>query len=198
MRRAFQLIYLLPLVLLLTSCAGKDFVRPSPEAFKLGQTTYAQVVNQLGEPSKTGDVLKNEKRLKSIVYVYATTGGEPLENGVIPVRALGYYFFNETLVGEEFISSFKSDHSNFDDQKVTRIQKGQTTRADVIQMLGKPTASYIPPMVKQSSGEAIGYAYTATRGGVFSGLKTFTKVLQISFDENGVVLDVEYTESGTN
>lgn len=180
----------------LGGCAGKDFVRPGEGAFKLGKTSYAQVVQQLGEPSKVGEVLRNERQVKSISYSYASTGGEPLEGGVIPARALAYFFYNDTLVGQEFISSFKSDNSNFDETKIAAVRKGQTTRAETIQLMGKPSAAYVPPMVKETAGEAIGYAYVATRGGVFSGFRIFAKVLKISFDDRDLVSDVEYASSG--
>ena len=181
---------------LLAGCAGKDFVRPSSDTFKLGQTTYLQVVQQMGEPRRTGEVLKNEKNVKAATYVYAATGGEPLEQDVIPARALSYYFYNDVLVGQEFLSSFKSDNSNFDDSKISSISKGKTTREEVVQLLGKPTATFIYPMIKETSGEAIGYAYNTTRGGVFSGFKFFAKALIISFDDKDIVLEIDYTSSG--
>jgi hypothetical protein len=187
---------LVVLLFVLAGCAGKDFVRPNSDTFQLGRTSYSQVLQQMGEPRKVGDVLKNEKPVKSITYVYASTGGEPLEEGVIPARGLTYYFYNDTLVGQEFLSSFKSDNSNFDNTKVANLKKGQTTRAEVIQMLGKSTASLIPPMVKATSGEAIGYTYQTTQGGAFSGFKFFNKILRISFDNKDLVSDVEYTSSG--
>jgi hypothetical protein len=151
----------------------------------------------MGKPRKVADILKNEKPVKSITYVYASQMGEPLEKGVIPVRALVYFFHNDTLVGQDFVSSFKSDNSNFDNTKVENIKRGQTTRAEVIQMLGNPTASFIPPMVKATSDEAIGYSYTTTRKGVFGGIKNFSKNLRISFDEKDLVSDVEYTSKKT-
>ncbi|MBT9523120.1 MAG: hypothetical protein IV101_19765 [Dechloromonas sp.] len=184
------------IVSLLAGCAGKDFVRPSSETFKLGQTSYTQVVQQMGEPRKIGDVLKNERNVKTATYVYAATGGEPLEEGVIPARALSYYFNNDLLVGQEFLSSFKSDNSNFDESKISAISKGKTTREEVIQLLGKPTATFVYPMIKQTSGEALGYTYNTTRGGAFSGFKFFTKALRIAFDEKGVVADIDYSSSG--
>jgi hypothetical protein len=112
------------LLFVLVGCAGRDFVRPSSDAFQLGQTSYAQVLEQMGEPRSVGDVLKNEKTVRSITYVYASTRGEPLEDGVIPARALTYYFYNDKLVGQVFISSFKSDHSDFDSTKVESIKNG--------------------------------------------------------------------------
>ena len=71
----FRTLLFVSVFSLLSGCAGKDFVRPTSEAFRLGQTTQAQVIQQMGEPRKTGEVLKNEKNVKSVTYVYATTGG---------------------------------------------------------------------------------------------------------------------------
>ena len=151
----------------------------------------------MGEPQRTGVVEKNGKEIKTIGFVYASVGGEPSESGVTPARVQAYFFHENVLVGKEFISSFKSDSSNFDATKTTVIKKGETTRSEVKQIFGQPTATLIPPMVKASFGEAIGYAYTTVRGGPFTGFKTFTKVLRVSFDENGIVSDVELMTSGT-
>ncbi|MCL2591640.1 MAG: hypothetical protein FWD67_12430 [Betaproteobacteria bacterium] len=184
------------MVSLLAGCAGKDFVRPSSDTFRLGQTTYAQVLQQMGEPRKSGEVLKNDKNVKTATYVYASTGGEPLEEGVIPARALSYYFYNDILVGQEFLSSFKSDSSNFDESKISAISKEKTTRGEVIQLLGKPTATFVYPMIKQTSGDALGYTYNTTRGGAFSGFKFFTKSLRITFDDKDLVSEIDYASSG--
>lgn len=182
-------------LIVLAGCAGRNFVRPSSDAFTLGQTTYSQIIQQMGEPRSVGEVLKNGKKVKSITYSYATTVDEPSEDGVIPARGLIYYFSNDTLVGQQFISSFKTDNSNFDDTKIANITKGQSTRTDVIQQLGKPSGSSIPPMVKETSGEAIVYMYATTRGGVYSGFKLFSKKLTITFDDRILVSDIDYESS---
>jgi len=181
----------------LSGCAGTNFIRPAPEAFKLGSSTYAQVTQQLGEPKRTGNLLKNDKNVKSIVYAYASTGGESLEAGVIAARAMTYYFLNDTLVGQEFVSSFKSDNTDFDDTKISGITKGKTTRAEVTQLLGKASSFYIAPMIKTTNGEAIGYNYNTTKGGLLGGFKFFKKSVLISFDENNQVSDIEFSSSGS-
>lgn len=181
---------------LLGGCAGKNFIKPDAAEFKLGETTYSQVVNKLGEPRSTGELIKNGETIKTISYAYAATGGEPLQAGVIPARAMGYYFHRDVVVGKEFISSFKSDNSNFDEKKVPAIEKGKTTRSEVIRLLGRPFDAFVKPMVKEASGEAIGYTYSATSGGAFTGLKFYRKVLRIAFDKDEKVLDVDYTTSG--
>ena len=109
----------------LLGCAGKDFVRPGSEDFKLGQTTYSQVVQRMGEPRRAAVILKNGKNVKAVTYVYASTGGEPLEAGVTAAHGLTYYFYNDTLIGQEFISSFKSDNSNFDEKRPRRSRKAK-------------------------------------------------------------------------
>ncbi|HET7764906.1 MAG TPA: hypothetical protein VFK92_07425 [Burkholderiales bacterium] len=181
----------------LFGCAGSDFVRSTPEAFKLGATTFNQVVRQMGEPRRIGEVTKNGAVLKSISYSYAATGGEPLEQGVIPVRVEAFFFHNDTLVGQEFLSSFKSDNTNFDDTKIPAIVKGKTTRSEVIQLLGRPSTMYIPPMIKEGPVEAVGYLYQTTSGGAFVGFKIFRKALTISLDGKGLVVDIDYSSSGS-
>ena len=196
MFKSFRSLVAISMLTILFGCAGRDFVRPNQEAFKLGQTTYAQVLQQLGEPRREGTLLKNEQNIKSISYAYAATGGEPLEEGVIPARAMTYYFLSDKLVGQDFVSSFKADNSNFDDGKVSSIVKGKTKRTDVAQLLGRPSGSYIYPIVKATAGEAVGYTYGTTRGGAFSGFKIFTKSLLVSFNENDEVSDIEFSTSG--
>jgi len=182
-------------IVVLAGCVGKDFVRPTSETFKLNETTYAQVVQQMGDPKKSGEVEKNGKHVRSISYTYASVGGEPAEKGVTPARTLVYFFHNDVLVGQAFLSSFKSDNTNFDETKIGSIIKGKTTRTEVIKLLGRPSASMVAPMVEETHGEAVGYQYSTVSGGVFTGFKFFNKQLAISFDENNVVTNVEYITS---
>jgi hypothetical protein len=52
-------------------------------------------------------------------------------------------------------------------------------------------------MVKQTRGEAIGYAYQATSGGLLSGMKFYRKILRITFDGNDAAEEIEFTSSGS-
>jgi len=198
MYKVLRTAFLSSLIFVIAGCAGRDFVRPNSDTVKLGQTTYSQIVQHMGEPRRISDVMKNGKSMKSISYSYAATGGEPLEEGVIPARTVAFFFFKDVLVGQRFISSFRSDNSNFDDTKINGILKGKTSRSEVIQLLGKPSASFIPPMVKECSGEAIGYGYQTTRGDVYSGYKSFGKFMTLSFDDRDIVSDIDYSSSGNN
>ena len=181
--------------LLLSGCAGTDFVRPDSDSLKNGQATYAQVRARMGEPRREGTFIKNDKTLKTATYAYAATGGQPRHQGVTPARAMSFYFYNDTLVGQDFISSFAEDHSDFDESKIKDLVKGSSTRAEVIRLLGRPAGHYIYPMIKAQNGEAVVYVYAETTGSVFN-LKFFRKTLVVTFDAAGVVTDVEYSSSG--
>lgn len=194
MLKSLQSITVISILVILSGCAGtagKDFVRPTQETFKLGETTYSQVVQLLGEPRNKGTSLVNDKLTQTIGYSYALTTGEPLEHGIIPSRAMNFSFLNGILVGQVFLSSFKSDHSNFDETKINAIVKGKTKRSEVIQLMGKPCCFYIPPMVKEPASEGIGYLYGTTMK-VGSTFKNFTKSLTISFNKNDEVSDINF------
>lgn len=172
-------------------CAGTDFVRPDSKDLRNGQTTYAQVVARMGQPRQEGSVIKNDKTIKTASYAYASIGGKPLREGVTAARAIGFYFYNDTLVGHEFISSWAEDNTDFDEGKIKDIIKGKTTRAEVVQLLGKPSGYYIYPLIKVSTGEAAVYAYSQVRG-----FTPFHKLLVVTFDAAGVVTEVEFTSAG--
>jgi len=178
-------------IAVLIGCAGTDFVRPDPEGLKNGQTTYAQVIARMGEPRREGSVIKNEKTLKTVSYVYASVGGTPLREGVTAARAIGFYFYNDMLVGHEFISSWADDHTDFDETKAKDIIKGKTTRVEVIRLLGKPSGHYIYPLIKVPTGEAAAFVYVETRG-----FRSFHKRLVVMFDAAGTVTDLEFASSG--
>src|SRR5712691_6068489 len=148
---------LMALAALLNGCAGRDFVRPSADSLALGKTTYAEIVARYGSPSREGTMLKNEQTVKTITYAYATKAGTPLVSGVTPARAAAFYFNDLVLVGHEFASSFQEDHTDFDETKVTRIKKGETTRAQVVELMGTPTGTYIFPLVQRRNDSGLVY-----------------------------------------
>jgi outer membrane protein assembly factor BamE (lipoprotein component of BamABCDE complex) len=185
------------LIFLFAGCAGTDFTRPSAGAFQLGKSTTADLLKVMGPPRQTNDLVKNSAEIKQLTYVYATTiGSEPLHPGVTPARVMTFSTFNDILVGEQFISSFKVDGTDFDSSKVAAIVKGKTTKAEVIAALGAPSGEAIYPIVNDKENTAIIYAYTQTTGSAFN-LKFYHKVLTVSFDRNNVVSDVEFAEAGS-
>jgi len=191
MEKKVKLMLALFVIIFITSCAGRNFVRPEPESLSLAKTTYQEILNRFGSPFQEGTVLKNEKTVKTISYAYATTGRTPLFEGVTPARAIGFYFLDNTLVGYEFVSSFKEDNSYFDENKINQIKKDETTRDQVIELLGKPAGMYLYPLIKSNEDKAIVYLYSHTKS-----FKSYRQNLVVSFDNNGLVTDVNFSSFG--
>lgn len=185
----------LSLGVLLTGCAGTNFVRVTDEALVLGQTTPEQVTARLGSPFQEGVVTKNNQQIKTASYAYASSGGEGAAEGVTPARSQGFYYFSNKLVGHEFTSSWKEDSTNFDSGKVSQIKKGESTRSDVVRILGNPGGKYIYPVIPNNDEDAVNYLYNQTKGTAFN-LKFYQKLLVVTFNKQGIVTNVELTESG--
>ncbi|MDR0577920.1 MAG: outer membrane protein assembly factor BamE [Candidatus Accumulibacter sp.] len=181
--------------LVMTGCAGTNFTRPTGDDLVLGKSSLSDVVKKMGDPRQTGELMKNDQMLKVAKYAYAAAGGESAYPGVTPARALVFTFFRDTLASHEFVSSFKQDSTDFDSQKISSIVKGKSTRQDVTALFGKPSGEAIYPVIKGSGDRAFIYTYTQVKGGIFT-LKIFSKTLIVSFGNDGVVSDVEYTASG--
>jgi hypothetical protein len=185
---------LLATALALVGCgASREFVRPTPDALVLGQTTYRDVVARLGPPSREGSASAGELALKTVSYRHST--GRATASGLVPGRSMTFYFRNDLLVGQQFVSSLPEDHTDFDDTKLKAIRLGVTTRGQVIQLLGPPSGSFLYPLAKRSADSGLGYAYAQrrVRGG---NLYEHVKDLRVSLDQNDVVNDVKFTASG--
>lgn len=199
MLQSIKFALFISILIIIYGCSSrKDFIRPSQDTFKLGTTSYPMVVQKLGEPKYEGSMLKNEKTIKAIAYSYSSVINDDLGLNAIPARTMSYLFFDDILVGEEFISSFKSDSSYFEDGKINELFKDKTTRSEVIKLFGRPSCYYIYPMNKDIHGESIGYIYGVSTKEPFNEIKHFNKTLIISFSDKDIVSDVSFTSIGSS
>jgi outer membrane protein assembly factor BamE (lipoprotein component of BamABCDE complex) len=195
MNRTFTSVFLVFAALVLGGCAGTDFKRPDSKSLTLGHSTTRDVMAIMGEPRQTSEGLKNEQKVKSLHYAYAKSSGSAKYSGVTPAKVMLFTTSENVLVGQEFLSSFQEDATDFDDSKVQQISKGKTSKGDVVQLLGKPNGEAIYPMIKNKEDSAFVYSYSHVKGSVFN-MKFYKQALVVSFDKNGIVSDVEYTSQG--
>ena len=180
----------------LLGCAGREFTRPDMATLRNGVTTYAQVTERFGPPYAEGSLVRNDKTVRTANYVHAAAGGKPAREGIVPTRAMAFYFYNNVLVGHEFLSSWAEDSTEFDETDRRKIIRGTTTEAEVVQLLGKPSGYEIYPMIESTSGKAAVYAYSELESSVL-GRKAYRKVLVVTFDGAGVVTALDYTSVGS-
>src|SRR2546428_5723092 len=134
----------------IAGCAGgREFVRPNTSELILGETTEQDVRQRMGDPRRQGTLVKNGETLTTLAYSYALA--YPYVDDV-KMRAMGFYFLRGVLAGYEFTSSFKEDKTRFDEGKISHIQRGQSTRQDVVSLLGQPTGMYGYPLIKEKEG----------------------------------------------
>ncbi|MGF6757767.1 hypothetical protein [Paraburkholderia sp. GAS334] len=179
----------------LSGCAGSNFVRPDDAVLQNDKTTISAVRETYGKPFRESNVTKNDQDVTLLSYAYASTGGTPLETGVIPARSLELAFWKDKLVSNVFNSSFKDDASTFDASKRTQIIKGKTTREEVVGLLGRPAGYAVYPAIKDKNGNALVYSYHTTSGSAFN-LKFSRRDLIVTLDPKGIVSDVSYESSG--
>ena len=195
-----------PLFLLLlmasgcTASVGRDFSKPEEGYLVLGETTEQQVRSRYGEPQSTGSGVYNDQPVSTITYSYSSTDGTPLIGGITPARALSCHFHDGTLAGYEFLSSFRKDHTSFDQTKREQIEIGASREEDVVRIMGRPNGEHQQPLIDAPHEKALVYSYSQTlvKGDIFNleahhGLKQMTVLL----DGNGVVQDLKFSDTQT-
>lgn len=93
---------------------------------------------------------------------------------------------------------------NFDSRKVTTIQKGETTEADLVVMFGKPSYRTISSetgvklawIYVESTADAA--SYVPLVGAFAGGVTSKTKTLNVSLDQSGKVSSYEYSGGGVD
>ena len=198
MKKIKRNVALIFIALLASNCVGTsgvNFERVKEDTISLGVTTYDDIVNRMGDSFAEDVYKKNNKQFKLIGYTYASTGGSATSKRVIAGRQQLFYFYKDILVGQQFTSSWQVDHTDFDETKVEQINKGESTKEDVINLLGRPSGKLIYPLSKNKGEEILIYSYYEGRRYAYT-IEYFQKYLEVECDQMGTVTEIEYTETG--
>jgi outer membrane protein assembly factor BamE (lipoprotein component of BamABCDE complex) len=187
-----KILALILATLLMAGCAGTKFERPTGKDIELGATTKAQTLEKFGKPYSEAVQTKNGNLVTVLAYAYASFGETAKVQGVTPVHATTFHFFNDRLIGYEYVSTLTTSSTDFNDSVVSQIKKDQTTRAKVLDLLGKPSGERIFPLLSSQESSAWLYQYSEMRG-----LTPSRKSLVVTFDKLDVVSDIEFTKLGT-
>jgi hypothetical protein len=198
MRKIKRILTLTLVALFAYNCvgtSGANFERVEEDTISLGLSTYGDIVTRMGDSFEEDVYIKNNKKFKLIGYTYSSTGGVATSRRAIATRHQMFYFYQNILVGHEFISSWEEDHTNFDETKVNQIIKEESTKEDVMSLLGKPSGKLIYPLSKNKGTEVLLYSFYEGRQYAYS-IEFFQKNLHIECDQTGTVTEIEYTETG--
>jgi len=193
-RRFFFLAFLA----LLGCTHGTKFEPPSYDSIVLKETTRQEVLKRFGKPYSEGKILKEEQSILSLSYAHATGGFATGHGGgsVIPARAMVYQFVEDLLVGYSYSSSYEDDHTDFDESKIAEIKKGETTKDQLIALVGPPRGKCVYPMIPGKDDEGLTWNYGQTSRRAFGKLHNYMKHLIVGIGPDGKVTNVEYASRG--
>jgi hypothetical protein len=180
-------VAILAVVLAGACLLGADFGRPDPASFTLGQTTEAEIRARFGKPAGETAARVGSKLVTTLRYAYAEA-----RSIAVPVRTMSYALHEGRLVGFDYMSSFAADQTAFDELALKRIKRGETTRTETLDLVGKPTGQFIYPSFYATAPGRRADVYSHSRSEKLSAgvtLETTTKVLTITFDEHEVVVE---------
>jgi hypothetical protein len=175
---------------------GADFIRPDPATFTLGKTSEQEIRQRFSEPDSQTTTQVGDKAVTILRYAHAEA-----RSTVVLARAMAYTFHEGRLVGFDYSSSFPADQTVFDESAVKRIKRGETTRAEVVALVGKPTGQFIyPSPYATTPGRRVDvYSYSRTETVPSGGtLETTNKVLAITFDDRDVVVESSLVMAATS
>jgi outer membrane protein assembly factor BamE (lipoprotein component of BamABCDE complex) len=186
---------------LLAACvttSGKKFDPQQAARFVSGQTTKGQVLAVLGQPSNSktytlkkdmgGKDLDQPAVMTSIGYHYTDRQVKGQPDGTIGARSASYAFSADKLISWFVFSTFPEDATDFDEELVSKIVKGKTTKQQVIDILGRPAGYGVYPFGKQAQGSVMHYGVFMFRPGVRGGTM---KTLSVFLDARDVVNDFD-------
>lgn len=177
----------------LTGCAGQQFKSIESDYLNLGEDHISVIKQAAGKPVGEGTITKNSKQIRTLSYAYANAAGTSDSNGGTAGKGQTFYFYDDVLIGYDYVSSYAEDSSDFDQSKIKQIKIGETTINEVISLIGKTRGEYIYPLTKTQGERAKVYLYNTVSGGFT--LKVYVKQLLVYFNAAGIVTDVEFSET---
>ena len=193
MRRSTCLVVLAGLAgcAIASAPAGHDYAQAGFDRFVLGQTTVAEAEALLGPPirqsalkgiaSATASIVPpgSHVSLVALNYYYAPMGFG--QRGPHPAKAASVMFVADHLVGYEFSNSIPGEVTPpIDDNRLSALHQGQTTRAQAIALLGTPLHQLMRIVGPQTGASEIAYGWGHRHDGVVD-----QRVLRINFDPAG-------------
>ena len=176
--------------------------RTAPAELQLGTTTWDDVEAKFGECGLSHVFLADIFTKKCAEYpvkldLKLATGLRDGESHTLEGQL--FFFEDEILVGQAYYSSHASNHTDFDESLVNQIVKGQTTRDDVLNLLGPTNGTWLSDSDQCNSPTGLLYLYICRRDrlGLHNMNQFYLKWLTVEFAD-GVVSEYRYREGKSN
>ena len=135
-----------------------------------------------------------------MVHYCCETGSladEGWKKDVMAQRFLTFHFKGNKLIGYAVSSSYKDDVTEFTADNISKIEKGVTTRNQVVELMGSRFGEWMYPLTDQPDKRLLIYSYNQYCGILLRGWKHHQKELKITYDaNNAIVTDVDFAMVG--
>jgi outer membrane protein assembly factor BamE (lipoprotein component of BamABCDE complex) len=170
---------------------GTAFHVPATDSLQLGRTTQQELLASVGGGAGVpSNITAHGVPVQCYDFDSYKAGGTAMGRGLLG-RSASYCFSGGVLVGYVVTSNLDTESSDFDADKAGTITQGMT-RAQVIELLGKPAGMAIHPIADSSNGSQLRYSYTGYAP-TPSLRKTILKDAFIELDQNDVVVTSRVT-----
>lgn len=185
------------LFVMMAGCAsvGKKYNYQNVNSLRLGISNQEEAKSLIGAPLKSTTTTNADGTYEILqyTYAYANLGGAK-------ARVLLLEFKNGVLNGYVYNSGFSEDSTAFVIGGADKVNRGSSTKADVLGFLGEPSGKAMCPStladfkdIAGASGEVWAWIHTTKSKGLdTSTIKTRT--VKVAFDEGGVVTNIETSE----
>lgn len=196
--------FIILLIAAITGCMGNNltnFTRPDNSQIVIGETSRDQIIEIMQKkPDAVGKKMYNNTIVD--VFEYSFIGDESQadikDDNYLPAKTQYYYIEKDIVVGTEFHSSFAIDHTRYDEDAISQVIKGKTTKDEVIQLFGNPGILLGKALVPDSASGAIGYHYRNMQLVSPTDLRTYATKVVFEYDGDGVIQNIEYESSRNN
>jgi hypothetical protein len=184
-------------LLVLVGCAGQQFLRPQNDTINIGKMSYQEIINNYGEPRRTGTIIQNNLTIKTISYSHAVA--IPFTTKVSS-KALVFSFHENLLVGYDYVSSFDEDKSEIElSEDITKKIKVGDSKSKAISLLGKPHGQFTFPLLEKKGSTSLRYTLFNSTRVPFLGLAQFeSKTMSIILNEKDIITEIKFSETKRN
>jgi hypothetical protein len=187
----------------LSGCAsvGHNFNYTAAATLDLGKMQASDAKSLFGgKPDATTQTITADGKFEVSRYSYAFA-----DMGSARARTVIVEFKNGRLNAYVYLSSFDKEQSPIDLEKVGQIKEHQSTKSEVLNILGKPNGKALCPSTLDDFKKRCetctevwtwqGMSSLSTFGAAYGGKKPAIKTIFVSFDKEGVVSDFQTNET---
>ena len=174
---------------------GESFNSLNVPRLSVGSTTKKYFIGLFGGAYRTNLYEKDGKKIEILMY----QNGQITTSTNMKYRTLTGEFIGNLLNGYIFQSSFENDSTSFDESKRLSLKRNETSKKEVLSILGKPpgivrlpTMLNITPLEQPIFDESEVWIYWFPEFLSKNNEDYIEKKLILKFNEKGILTDLAY------